>query len=143
MRTFFVLGLLALPAFAQFKDDCGGIFHPPPPKTSMKETEACLTDFFTARPVHITVKSIVPGGGFGVGPTFNRDLNSGQWQNHLNVTGGASFRQFWETEALFTATHTRFGANNSARDRFRVNLFAKARDLPLMPFYGIGSNTTQ
>ncbi len=135
--------LLAAPVFAQLVSDCGGIVNPPPPKTPLQETEACLTDFFTARPVHVTVKSIVPGGGFGAGPTFNQDLNSGQWQNHLNITGVASIRQFWETGALFTATHTRFGAKNSARDRFRVDLYAHARDLPLMPYYGIGPNVTQ
>jgi hypothetical protein len=135
--------LIGAPAFAQFISDCAGIVNPPPPKTSINEAEACLTDFFTARPVHVTVKSIVPGGGFGVGPTLNADLNSGQWQNHLNITGVASVRQFWETGALFTATHTSFGANNSARDRFRVNLYGHAHDLPLMPFYGIGPNVTQ
>ena len=136
-----VAALLSVPALAQLQDDCGSIVHPPPPRTSAKAAEACLADFFTARPVHITVKSIVPGGGFGLGPTYNQDLNSGQWQNHLNITGVASFRQFWETGALFTATHTRFGANNSARDRFRVNLYASARDLPLMAFYGLGTRT--
>jgi len=142
-RLLVPLLLAGAPAFAQFISDCRGIVNPPPPKTSIKEAEACLTDFFTARPVHVTVKSIVPGGGFGVGPTFNQDLNSGRWQNHLNITGVATFRQFWETDALFTATHTRFGANNSARDRFRVNLYAHARDLPVMPYYGIGPNVTQ
>ena len=143
LRLVVPFALLCASAFAQFISDCGGIVHPPPPKTSIKQAEACLTDFFTARPVHVTVKGIVPGGGFGLGPTFNKDLNSGRWQNHLNITGVASFRQFWDTGALFTATHTRFGANNSARDRFRVNLYAHARDLPLMPFYGIGPNVSQ
>ena len=125
------------------KEDCGGIFHPPPLSNAMKETTACATGFFTARPVHITVKSIVPGGGQGFGPTFNSDYNQGNWQKHLNVTGVASLRQFWQTGALFTATHTRFGANNSARDRFRVNLYGNARGLPLMPYYGIGPQVTQ
>lgn len=138
-----VFFLLCVSAFGEFKEDCGTIFHPPPPKTSVKQAEACLADFFTARPVHITVKSIVPGGGFGFGPTYNKDLNNGRWQNHLNITGVASLRQFWETGALFTATHTRFGGNNSARDRFRINAYANARDLPLMPYYGIGGNLGQ
>ena len=147
-RSVLLLSLLIPVARAEndwpkVSEDCGGIFHPPPLSNALKQSTSCLTDFFTARPVHLTVKSIVPGGGQGFGPTFNSDYNSGNFQNHLNVTGVASLRQFWQTGALWTSTHTRFGANNSARDRFRVNLYANARGLPLMPYYGIGPQVTQ
>jgi hypothetical protein len=146
--TLILLALACVNASAdddwpKVKEDCGQISHPPPASSALKQFESCAVDFFTARPVHLTVKSIVPGSGFGLGPTFNEDYNSGRWQNHLNITGVSSLRRYWLAEGKFTATHTRFGANNSARDRFRVNLYADARDLPLMPFYGIGPNVGQ
>src|SRR5581483_10948371 len=115
-------------------EDCDHIFHPPAGEAAWKAFMACGTDFFTARPVHLTVQSIVPGGGFGIGPTFSADFNADKWQQKLTATGVASFREFWMTGAKFTSTHDRFGKNNSARDRFALNIYANARDLPRMPF---------
>ncbi|HEY7336135.1 MAG TPA: hypothetical protein VH639_14695 [Bryobacteraceae bacterium] len=127
--------------------DCGEVFQPPapppPPPNFVKRFIACGADFFTARPVHPTVKSIVPGSGFGVGPTFTELFNAGKWQRDFTATGVASTRAFWQTEAKFTASHDKFGENNSARDRFAYDFYARARDLPLMPYYGIGPNTSR
>jgi hypothetical protein len=128
------------------KGDCGKVFKPDPqapPDPVWKRSLSCGIDFFTARPVHFTVKSIVPGGGFGPGLTFHEDFNSGKWQNYLEATGVASFQAFWETDAKFRATHDRFGKKNSARDRFAVDFYAFARGLPRMDFYGIGPNTAK
>jgi hypothetical protein len=124
------------------KQDCAKMFHPPPGEAAWKAVMACGTDFFTARPVHLTVESIVPGGGFGLGPTISEQFNRGKWQRELDATGVGSFRQFWSTGAKFVASHDKFGAANSARDRFTYEVFANARDLPRMTYYGIGPNTS-
>jgi len=124
------------------KKDCAKMFHPTAGDPAWKQIMACGADFFTARPVHLTVESIVPGGGFGIGPTFHADFNNDKWQQQLVATGVGTFQQFWTTGAAFRSTHDRFGRNNSARDRFAWDLYANARDLPRMPYYGIGPNTS-
>jgi hypothetical protein len=131
------------------KEDCGQVFRPTtpdpniPPPALWQRGITCGTDFFTARPIHLTVQSIVPGGGFGPGLTFHEDLNSGKWQNGVDATGVATFQAFWQTSARFRATHDRFGKNNSARDRFAFDVYSYARGLPEMAFYGLGPNTTK
>jgi len=146
---------LAIPAtllakdndWPKVKSDCSQVFRPKapepntPPPPLWKRSIGCGTDFFTARPVHLTVKSIVPGGGFGPGLTLHEDFNSDRWQRYLEGTGVSSFQAFWETGAKFSATHQRFGENNSARDRFAVDVYSFARGLPHMDFYGLGPNT--
>jgi hypothetical protein len=126
--------------------DCGEVVRPPmpppPPPNVVTRLLACGKDFFTARPVHLTVKSIVPGGGFGLGPTYSEIFNRGKWQREFSATGVGSFRQFWLTEAKFTASHDKFGTNNSARDRFTYDIYSHARDLPRMVYYGIGPHTS-
>jgi hypothetical protein len=148
MRRIWLLPALASLSFAannndwpKVKEDCDEIFHPTTTEPLFKRTIACGTDFFTARPVHLTVKSIVPGGGFGLGPTFSQPFNGGKWQRQFVATGVGSTRQFWLTEAKFTATHDNF-LPTSARDRFAYDIYANARDLPRMVYYGIGPNTS-
>jgi hypothetical protein len=127
--------------------DCSSVFSPPPapppPPSFDKRLLSCGTDFFTARPIHLTVKSIVPGGGYAVGPTFSELFNRGKWQRELDATGVGSTRAFWEAGTKFYASHDKFGANNSARDRFSYEIYANARGLPLMPFYGLGPDTSK
>lgn len=152
IRRLFAFALMAATAFAASSNDwpnvikdCGEVFSPPkdpPPPNFVKRFFACGTDFYTARPVHLTVKSIVPGGGFAVGPTFTELFNEGKWQRELVGTGIASTRAFWQTGAKFVASHDKFGQNNSARDRFAYEIYSSARDLPLMPFYGVGPHTS-
>jgi len=128
-------------------EDCKQVFSPEtgdsatPMQPLWKRTIACGTDFFTARPVHLAVKSIVPGGGFGPGLTFHEDFNSDKWQKKLESTSVASFQAFWSTENRFRATHDKFGKRNSARDRFALDVYANARGLPRLDFYGIGPKT--
>lgn len=108
-----------------------------------KRAMGCGTGFFTARPVHFTVKSVVPGGGFGPGLTFQEEFNRGRWQKRLESTGVGTFQAFWSVETRYRATHDKFGKHNSARERFAVDFYLNARRLPHMDFYGIGPNTTK
>jgi hypothetical protein len=114
----------------------------PKPEPLWKRTSACLTDFFTARPAHATVQSIVPGGGFGVGPTLSLDFNHDQWQRNFLATAVSSFRQFWLADWRYKMSRDKFGDNNSARDRFVLEFYARALGLPHMVYYGIGPNTS-
>lgn len=130
--------------------DCHKVTSPPPPRQGdppvdpfWKRTAGCAKDFFTARPAHVTVKSVVPGGGFGLGPTYGDDFNHDKWQNRLTATGVSTLRQFWAVNGMFKATHDRFGENNSARDRFAVEVYTLLRGLARMPYYGIGPTVTQ
>jgi hypothetical protein len=123
------------------KKDCDAVLHSTVPAPLWKRMMACGTDFFTARPVHLTVKSIVPGGGFGLGPTFSQPFNSGKWQQEFDATGVGTFSKFWQTEAKFLSSRDKFGQNNSARDRFAYEIYARARDLPDMVYYGLGPNS--
>jgi hypothetical protein len=154
-RWFAIFVCLAVPAslaaknndWPKVKEDCANVFHPKtpdpqiPPDPLWKRSIACGTDFFTARPVHATIQSIVPGGGFGPGLTLHEDFNRDKWQNSLDATGVSSFQAFWLGQAKFRATHDRFGKNNSARDRFALNVYSFARGLPHMDFYGLGPDT--
>src|ERR1700722_11449708 len=124
------------------KKDCDQVLHATVPEPLWKRVMACGSDFFTARPVHLTVESIVPGGGYALGPTFGQPFNRGKWQQELDATGVASFTAFWMTETKFLSSHDKFGQNNSARDRFAYEIYARARDLPDMVYYGIGPNTS-
>jgi hypothetical protein len=123
---------------------CGQVVHQKPntpPEPLWKRSVGCATGFFTARPIHLTVKSIVPGSGIGLGPTFEADFNADRWQRKFVATEVTSLRGFWSAEGKYRATHQRFGTNNSARDRFALDFYANARDLPRMVYYGIGPNT--
>jgi hypothetical protein len=151
--ALFLMAVLPMPLSAKNNDwpkvidDCNQVFKPKPPPAGVpstplwKRSMGCGIDFFTARPVHLTIKSVVPGGGFGPGLTSHVDFNSDRWQRYFETTGVSSFQAFWEGSGKFSATHQRFGANNSARDRFAFEAYSFARGLPHMDFYGLGPNT--
>jgi len=127
-------------------DECGDVVSPPPPPPPpdawWKRTIACASGVFTARPVHPTVKTTAPGGGLGVGPTFEIDANNGKWQDKIVGTAARSFSGFWFADVAFRATHDAFGRGTSARDRFAIDVYNKVRSLPELPFYGLGPNSS-
>jgi hypothetical protein len=114
----------------------------PKPAPLWKRTSACATDFFRARPAHATVQSIVPGGGFGVGPTALLDFNHDKWQNEFLTTAVSSFRQFWLAQARFKMSHDMVGKHFPDPDRLALEFYARATGLPHMVYYGIGPATT-
>jgi hypothetical protein len=85
----------------------------------------------------------VPGGGFGLGPTFSQPFNRGKWQREFVATGVGSMRQSWLTEARLGAMHPAFGQNTSAEDSFSYHVYAHAINMPRMVYYGIGPNVGQ
>lgn len=102
----------------------------------------CVVDLFTGRPVQVIAASVVPGGGVAIGGRYTKLFNKGAWQNEFTAAGASSIRAFWFTDTKVTMTRRPFGANNSARDRFAIQAFVKTRNMPYLPYYGIGPNTS-
>jgi len=126
--------------------------------SSLKSSCGSLTDGFAAiascgqfffdsgKPLRLMIPtSVVPGGGTELGPLFIQPLDIHNWpESNLNIDGGSSLRGFWFGNATVTLNHRKFGGEwNTARDEFRIQIYGKARGLPVMPFYGIGPNTAK
>ncbi|MEP6961924.1 MAG: hypothetical protein ABI995_07595 [Acidobacteriota bacterium] len=137
-RLTICLALAASSAFGATWDDLKANCS-----TFKENYKGCLTDLFTARPAKIAVKSIVPGGGFGVGGAFSKDFNRGMWQRKFDASAAVSLRQFWVAEMKVSMEHPKFGVSNSARDNFNTHVYAVTKTLPQMAYYGIGPNTSR
>jgi hypothetical protein len=147
MAAVLLLGTYALRAGElelekeKFSQDCHGIFT----SFNLKEVVSCGGDLFRANPLHLTIPtSVVPGGGSAVGLTYTHTFNPHGWQNSLTLAAGSSLRQFWFADAVLNLNRRKLGgAWNTARDRFEILTYARARGLPQMPFYGIGPNASR
>lgn len=102
---------------------------------------SCATSTFRSRPFHFLAQSVVPGSGVGGGGYYGRDLNNDIWQNRLEMTGVMTIRQFWFTEAKFTARRPHFGSYHSD-ENFAFQVFAHNKQMQDLPFYGLGPNTS-
>lgn len=126
----------------EFKRDCNAFKDSP----ALKAFFGCASDFFTLEPIHPIVRSIVPGGGTGIGASLTLDSPKGEWHRIFNVDGAISLRDFWIAESKLTLRHPKFGGDwNTARDgdAFATHFYVRARSLPRMPFYGIGPHTSR
>jgi len=101
---------------------------------------SCATSTFRSRPFHFVAQTVVPGSAVGGGGYYGRDLNRDIWQNKLELTGVVTIRQFWFTEAKFTARRPHFGDFHSD-ENFAVQVYARNKQMPTLPFYGLGPNT--
>lgn len=101
---------------------------------------SCATSTFRSRPFHFIAQSVVPGSGVGGGGYYGRDSNRDIWQNRLELTGVLTIRQFWFTEAKFTARRPHFGSFHSD-ENFAFQLYARNKQMQDLPFYGLGPDT--
>src|SRR5438105_742405 len=131
MKIFRALTLL-LPVVAmsaasidEFKRNCSAFKAAP----GVKPFFSCASDFFTLEPIHPIVRSIVPGGGVGIGVNYTLDSPKGEWHRIFTVNGAISPRAFWITETKFTLRHPKFGENNTAGpgDAFAAHFYLRAR----------------
>jgi hypothetical protein len=120
-----------------WKRDCLHLVHTPGKDSFL----SCAIDFFRSRPFHFVAQTVVPGSGVGGGGQYGRDLNRDIWQNRLVLTGVFTIRKFWFTEAKFTAQRPHFGSWINSEEDFAIKLYARNRQMPSMPFYGLGPNT--
>ena len=134
-------GALQAASMDEFKRDCAAVKGS---SSAVKALFGCASDFFTLDPIHPIVRTIVPGGGTGIGLNYKLDSPKGEWHRIFNVNGAMSLRKFWIAESVLTLRHPKFGGDwNTARagDSFATHFYLRARGLPLMPFYGIGPRT--
>jgi len=121
--------------------DCGALFK------SFSAVKSCATFLFhDGKPVRMSIPtSVVPGGGTAIGAMYVQPLSIHNWaESNVTAEGGSSLREFWYGNIVATLNHRRFGGDwNTARDAFQLQIYAHARGLPLMPFYGIGPHTAR
>jgi hypothetical protein len=122
-----------------WKRNCAGMAH----NFGKDSFLSCATDSFRSRPFHFVVQSVVPGSGVGGGGHYGRDLNRGIWQNDLQLSNLVTIRQFWFTEMKFTGRRPALGSWNTAKGKedFAIQAYARSRQMPTLPFYGLGPNT--
>jgi hypothetical protein len=108
----------------------------------LKKFISCATSTFTARPFHFVAQSIVPGSGVGGGGRYSADLNEKNGaQDQLQATSVITIREFWYAELKFSSQRAITGDWNKSGESLGLNIYARNRSLPTMPFYGLGPNT--
>ncbi len=121
-------------------NSCSSLF------TDLKQIGSCAEFLFSSGyPVHASIpQSVVPGGGTPLGVIYTQHVNITNWTDSTFVLqGGSSVRGFWFGDAVLTFDHKKWIRPLSPGDRFQAKAYAHARGLPLLPFYGIGPNTTR
>jgi len=148
--TWFGIGMLCLPVVwadewdeegKELSSSCSGLFQ------NIAVAGKCAAFLFNSgKPVRFTIpRSVVPGGGTALGVTYIQPLDIHNWtDSNLTMDAGSSLREFWFADLGVSLFHPRsHAAWNTARDRPQIQIYAHARGLPLMPFYGIGANTSR
>lgn len=145
-----VLGALVLPAawadewdteHKELNASCSSLF------SNFADIGKCGAFLFNSgAPVRLSIPaSIVPGGGTALGVMYLQPLPIHDWTNsNLTMDVGSSLREFWFADATLSFFHRKWGGDwNTARDSNRFRAYAHARGLPLMPYYGIGPDTSR
>jgi hypothetical protein len=102
----------------------------------------CATSTFRSRPFHFVAQSIVPGSGVGGGGRYSQDLNEKNGaQDQLQATSVITIRKFWYAELRFSSQRSISGDWNKSGESLGLNIYARNRSMPTMPFYGLGPNT--
>lgn len=108
-----------------------------------KKFMSCATSTFRSRPFHFLVQGVVPGSGVGGGGRYSRDLNEKNGaQDQLQASSVITIRKFWYTELKFSSQRAIDADWNKSGESLGLNLYARNRSLPVMPFYGLGPNTS-
>lgn len=121
-------------------NSCSNLF------ADFKQIGSCAEFLFSSGyPVHASIpQSVVPGGGTALGAIYTQHLGLSEWTDStFALQGGSSVRGFWFGDAVLTFDHKKWIRPLMPGDRFQVKAYAHARGLPLLPFYGIGPDTTR
>lgn len=139
-----VLPLQAADEWSLEKDkltsSCSNLF------SDFRQIGSCAEFLFSSGyPVHASIpQSVVPGGGSALGAIYTQRLNISEWTDStFALQGGSSVRGFWFGDAVLTFDHKKLIRPLSPGDRFQVKAYTHARGLPLLPFYGIGPDTSR
>jgi len=102
----------------------------------------CGSSTFRSRPFHFLAQSIVPGSAVGGGGRYTLDRNEKNGsQDQLQATSVITIRQFWFAELKFSSQRSIDKDWNKSGESLGLNIYARNRSLPTMPFYGLGPNT--
>ncbi len=124
----------------ELKRNCDAFTSAP----ALKPFVGCLTSVFTYDTIHPIVQSIVPGGGIGLGAQYKLDSPRGEWHRIVTVKGAISLRDFWMVEPMLTLRHPKFGGKKRPGDEaFSAHVYLRARNLPRMPYYGLGPHSSR
>jgi hypothetical protein len=102
-----------------------------------------LVDVFTGPGVHPTAGIVVPDGGVAGGFALNVDWNANVLADQRFVTsaeGRISQEGFWEVGAKL---QTLFAGYSERGKSPQLTLVGKHLDLPHLPYYGLGNNTSR
>ncbi len=120
----------------QWKSNCA-LLH-----SFSKKFMSCATSTFRSRPFHFVVQSIVPGSGVGGGGRYSKDLNEKNGaQDQLQATSVITIRNFWLAELKFSSQRSINTDWNKSGESLGLNIYARNRSMPNLPFYGLGPNT--
>jgi hypothetical protein len=104
---------------------------PPPPGNGLVEFGKKTIAVFQ-KPIHPILETVAPGGWLGAGLGYNtQEL----WNNQAfaSLKGVYTIRQYWNTQANFGLQGT----------RYRVESYARARDMKRLPLNGLGNDTEE
>jgi hypothetical protein len=102
-----------------------------------------LVDVFTGPGLHPTGGIVVPDGGVAAGFALNVDWNTrapGFQRFATSVEGRGSENGFWEVGAKLQTLLAGYSERGKSP---QVTLLATHLDLPRLPFYGLGNDTSQ
>lgn len=112
-------------------------------KISLTRFVDCATSTFSARPFHFLAQSVVPGSGYGGGGRYEKDLNTlGGTQNQLQATSVITIHKFSMAELKFSSQHTLTADWNTSGQALGINIYARNRSMPTMPFFGLGPTSS-
>ncbi len=118
---------------------------PGTPPSTLKSLESSpiigdIEKLFTYQP-HFIVQSVVAGSGTGGGGQYVHEFDRDPWMRKISITGLVTIRQFSMGEVQLRLAHNPFTPwprPLSEQSKAVFHLYARARNLPQMPFYGIG-----
>jgi len=105
--------------------------QPPPQSNGLVEFGKKTIGVFQ-KPVHPIVETVAPGGWLGAGMGYNTQK---LWNNQAfaSAKGVFTIRQYWNTQANVGLQGT----------RYRVESYARARDMKRLPVNGLGNSTVE
>lgn len=97
------------------------------------------------QPEHFIAGSVVAGGGTGGGAAYSQDFDRYPWMSRISMSGLVTIRQFSMGQIQLRLAHnpwTPWPRSLDEQSKASIHFYARTRNLPQMPFYGIGPNAT-
>jgi hypothetical protein len=134
----------------EFRESCSSF--------NLKSIVGCGQVLFTGTPLHITVGSLAPQNGMGLGPAFVAHSNPNErWRLSLNTDAVGTTNGSWRAGAYVKAVRTPVlkitpvitnggtlpPSNLTVRDATVFNLYAQSMSLNTVHYFGLGPSTSR